>query len=186
MIRVERAPTEFTYRWILDVIERSHRSVWDYRQRSTDLPPSLRPDQALRLAAGEADEARDTVLQGNGNGESAAAHGPAYKDALADCAILLLTAWGPRTNPTVDDLPVPTAQDLIRLSHRLGDTSGGFVAPACYLAGLVAGGADASAGSDPFYRTNHIIPALGVILCELGRALPKRVAERLSHVPGQP
>ena len=99
---------------------------------------------------------------------------------------MLLTAWGPLSQPALNNLPVPTVQDLLRMSRQLGDRDVDFSKHADYLLYVVASGVVQSLGSDPFYRQNHIVPALGVILLDLGRTLPQRIRDRLPVLKSRP
>jgi len=186
VIEVKRVPDEFTYRWMLSAIEESYRAVWAFRERMASLSPAPRPLHALRSAARAACEVCAAIAPQNGHPSGLDGKRPDYKDALADCAIMLLTAWGPLAQPVLNNLPVPTVQDLMRMSQQLGDRDADFSKHADYLLYVVAGGVVQSLGSDPFYRQNHIVPALGVILLDLGKALPQRIVGRLSIAESWP
>jgi len=186
VIEVKRVPDEFTYRWMLSAIEEAYRAVWAFRERTASLSPAPRPLHALRSAARAACQACAAIESQNGHPSGPAGTGLDYKDALADCAIMLLTAWGPLSRPALNNLPVPTVQDLMRMSRQLGDRDTDFSKHADYLLYVVAGGVVQSLGSDPFYRQNHIVPALGVVLLDLGKALPQRIRGRLPVLESRP
>jgi len=186
VIEVKRVPDEFTYTWMFSAIEESYRAVWAFRERTAGLPPTPRPLHALRGAARAACEACAAIAPQNGHPSGLDGTRPDYKDALADCAIMLLTAWGPLSQPALNNLPVPTVQDLLRMSRQLGDRDVDFSKHADYLLYVVASGVVQSLGSDPFYRQNHIVPALGVILLDLGRTLPQRIRDRLPVLKSRP
>lgn len=81
-----------------DMIRDCHALVWRYRAELHDVWPTPPRDDAIRFAFTEAGEAMDAWLRLKGGYARNNDKTLSVEDELADCAMMLLTAAGPRWN----------------------------------------------------------------------------------------